>query len=154
MIDYDKCRDEWYEMKQYGPIGKFTRHLFLRILDRINFNSVVDIGCAEGAFLKDIMKHYPNIKTFGVDISKNVIAETKKEMPDAAFCVLDIQKEGLASKYDLVTAIALLEHLDNVIQALKNMHEMCEHYLLLTTLQGKKSVGHKRTYNRKNLVKI
>lgn len=71
--------------------------------------------------------------------------------------LLDIQKEALEEKFDLVILSEVLEHLEDDLQALCNIFEMTKKYLLIVTLQGKmreaeKEVGHLRNYTKDDLI--
>lgn len=157
MTDYDKGWNSWYDMKKFGPMSRFTRHLIRNVLKDIAFTTVLDVGCGEGTLIRELFLSQKNIEPAGADISNNIIEKIRKEMSSVSFSVLDIQKERLDKTFDLVTAIDILEHLENDEHALSNIHKMCKKFFLLTTLQGRmrafeKNVGHVRNYHKRDLI--
>ena len=37
--------NRWHDMKVYSPVARHTRRLIRRYLDKVDFSSVLDIGC-------------------------------------------------------------------------------------------------------------
>jgi hypothetical protein len=76
---------------------------------------------------------------------------------DIEFDSIDIEKTHLDDKFDLVFCNDALEHLDNDLEALKNIREMTHKYFICNTMQGKmykseKLVGHVRSYKKEELL--
>jgi trans-aconitate methyltransferase len=86
-----------------------------------NFNgTVLDIGCAQGTFLKHFKKTFPNSKVFGVDTSKELIAKSKKiNINDSTFFTKDFF--DISDKYNLVFASGVLGYYDNQLKAINKM---------------------------------
>lgn len=61
------------------------------ILSEFNLDKVlrdgtfVDLGCGLGDVLAEYQNKYPNLKTIGVDINKDYLAEAKKRSPKSSF---------------------------------------------------------------------
>ena len=86
------------------------RHYFLT-LDRLKFNSLLDIGCGRGEFLAQAKERFPSIeKIMGIDLSPLMVKETQKRRVDAK-CI-DICK--LNQKFKIITAIFdMVNYLDD-----------------------------------------
>jgi len=78
--------------------------------------SLLDVGCANGAFLFYAKKHL-NIKTSaGIDISEEQLKTAARAMPDVSFNVVDILKNGcmVSEKYDVVTCLGVISAFDEL----------------------------------------
>ena len=56
--------------------GTRGENIFLEIIEEFNPNSIVDIGCGYGRYLKAINKVFPNIELYGVDIAASQIKKS------------------------------------------------------------------------------
>ena len=89
------------------------------------FDSIFEIGCANGGLLADIRKEYPNAVVGGMDISRS-IQGSKDRFPDCSdkFVQGDITEEWpYADKsYDIVFSVGVLMY---IFDPLKVIREMC-----------------------------
>ncbi len=85
-------------------------HYFLT-LDRLKFNSLLDIGCGRGKFLAQAKERFPSIeRIMGIDLSPLMVKETQNRGVDAR-CI-DICK--LNQKFKIITAIFdMVNYLDD-----------------------------------------
>ena len=98
VIDYNEIwQSKWGDMQKYGPVHKHNRRLMLKILEDLEFNSLLDIGCGNGINLLSIAKSKGNLKTIcGIDISEKALIAAKVNLSQAVFYNnIDIQKEKL-----------------------------------------------------------
>lgn len=143
-------------MKRHSPISRHTRRLLLDLTMRVEWQSMIDIGCGIGCLLELLSKMKPDVHIAGVDISRKAVEIASKRLPKGSFYVLDIEKEVPPGKYDLAVCSEVLEHLDNDYIALKNIHGICS-YLAVSvpggplTQEGKR-IGHKRHYGKEALL--
>jgi len=95
--------------------------------------TALDVGCAYGyavAILKSL-----GYDAYGVDISKYSVKKAKKTLGTADFTICDVQW-GLPFKnkiFDLVTCFEVLEHLENPLQAIRNIFGACKDIMIYTT---------------------
>jgi SAM-dependent methyltransferase len=86
---------------------KFLAHLATPQLS--SGSSVLDVGCAYGAFLSYLRSLYPALSLTGMDISRDLLAKAVEVVPDASFLVGDIciPEQLPAERFDLVFMTAV-----------------------------------------------
>lgn len=155
---YDEgWRSGWDDMKIYGPTARHTRRFIFQLLSKIKFTSVLDAGCGTGILLSQIYQRYPHIQPTGSEYSPDGLGFAKKRLPKAEFQVLDLSKEKLDRKFDLITCIDVLEHIPDDRAALRNLLAMTSGYLILSVPLGPlfkaevERMGHVHGYSRQEL---
>jgi len=126
----------WDDMKIYGPTARHTRRFIFQLLTGIQFNSVLDAGCGTGILLQHILEKYPHVQLTGSEYSPNGLEFARKRLPQAEFRVLDLSKDVLDNKFDLITCIDVLEHIPDDRAALKNLLAMCGGHAILSVPLG------------------
>ena len=152
--NYNNAWESVYgDIQQYGATHKHLRRIVSNILRDINYKSFVDVGCGIGANTSLLSKDKNISRMVGIDISDKALNEARKKY-NAEFTLMDIQKDCLDEKFDLVFCSLLLEHvLDDQI-VLGHLYKMTGHYLLLATIGGNyeryrkwdEKMGHVRNY--------
>jgi len=114
-MDTGKWWDDWYHKNNIcsgnGSRGKLAKDKFLvtkYILDKYNAKSILDVGCGELYFMKDIgIDDY-----IGIDFSRLVIDEAKKVKPywSSKLEVADIFNYHPNRKFDIVLLYDILIH--------------------------------------------
>ncbi len=109
----------------YKDPKEYFKSLFRLIKDRFKSKpcSIIDIGCASGAFLYFIEKQINIVSATGIDISNDHLAMAKKTMPKFNFIndsVLNLSKIELP-KYDICTFLGTMSIFDNIEPVLKNL---------------------------------
>lgn len=143
-------------MKKYGPMSLHVRRLCMKIIKKLNFESALDAGCGEGSFLKSLKKRRPEAALSGADISREIVNSAAKTTRGVRLHAIDLATGFIEEKYDLVTAIEVIEHIGDDVQFLKNIHRMTNRYLLVCTLLGRmrdfeSGMGHLRNYSEGEL---
>ena len=85
--------------------------LVLAQLRQLSFSSVIDIGCGDGRFLREVSKAFPGKSLLGVDYSGAAIALAKALNPDLNYVCLDIANDETPGQFDVATMIEVLEHI-------------------------------------------
>lgn len=76
-------------------------------------DSVLDLGCGTGNFLKRLEKHFK--RTVGIDISENMIAIARKNCKRTDFFIKSVTDFKLNEKFDLITCnFDMINHLDTI----------------------------------------
>jgi len=102
-------------------------------LNFINFQegwTMLDIGCGGGATIKRLLKHSKNAKVYGIDISQESVAKSKKTCAD----ILDKQvfiSQGSAeilpyetNMFNLVTAVETIYFWKNIQNCFKQVYRV------------------------------
>jgi SAM-dependent methyltransferase len=75
------------------------------------FAALIDIGCGDGRFLREVAAHYPAKRLLGVDASERAVRLANALNPDLEYRALDIVKDGVPEKFDAATLIEVIEHI-------------------------------------------
>ena len=70
-------------------------------LEKIEFKTLLDVGCGSGGFLLELAEKQPHVKTLGIDLSSVMVEMTKAKNLNAQ-CIDLCKLEG---KFDVITAI-------------------------------------------------
>jgi SAM-dependent methyltransferase len=82
---------------------------YFETLAKLEFKTLLDVGCGSGGFLKELSHIYPNVQSLGIDLS-SVMVEMSKAKGLNAQCIDLCKLEG---KYDVITAIFdMMNYLD------------------------------------------
>lgn len=106
------------------------------LLNKISFKTVYEAGCGEGYISNHIKMNYAQSIIHASDISETKIKEAKTRIDNVEFSVESIY--DIASQYkdkstfDLVVACEVLEHLEKPEDALKELLEISNKYLLIS----------------------
>lgn len=145
-------------MVDYSPAPFHRRRMICDVLKKIGANSVLDVGCGNGALLSQLRKRMPLACT-GVDLSEAVLSNNRKRFPQIQFYPLDISRAALSAKFDVVICSEVLEHIVDVDSALSNLCRMCGRYLLITVPRGPvfpidKAMGHVHHFTKDSLTQL
>jgi SAM-dependent methyltransferase len=116
-------------------------------LEKISFNSLLDVGCGDGRFLREVAKRYPDATLLGGDMSERAIRLARAMNPQLHYKALDITEQPLSGRFDVATAIEVLEHIppSNVAGFLEAIATSLKDkgWLILTVPHTNKEVSNK-----------
>lgn len=99
--------------------------------------SMLDIGCAEGLFVKLFLgqiKHNDSLSAVGVDISSSYVHKAKDVEPRGYYCVADASALPFRDKsIDVCLCSEVLEHLVDAEKALAEGLRISKKYFVVTT---------------------
>jgi len=154
--------NEWSDMERYNPTARHLKLIIKEVISNYGeISSLFDAGCGSGFNLEDIKKYRPNLELSGADITESIINEANIYLSDPSIklTVLDLSKELQISpkKYDLVLCNQVLEHISNDLQAIRNLINLSNKFILITVPSGRynetsKLVGHVRHYTLSDLM--
>ena len=72
---------------------------------------MLDIGCGSGHTIEKFSSSWPETKMYGIDLSSIAIGIAQKRVPNACFSVSSLESASFREKFEVVTAIGVLEHL-------------------------------------------
>ena len=120
-----------------NPIAKWLLNGFkknlLNLIERIDFQKVIEAGCGEGEITNLLKKYKPHITIKGFDIDEEIIREAQRRFPHFPFFVASIYQIPYPDKYfDLVVACEVLEHLEEPEKAIVELSRVSNKYVLLS----------------------
>jgi len=82
-------------------------------LQKYEFTSLIDIGCGDGRFLREVASRFQVSKhnLMGVDYSRHAISLANAMNPRLAYLCQDITHEILNDHFDMATMVEVLEHI-------------------------------------------
>jgi SAM-dependent methyltransferase len=83
----------------------------------------LEIGCGTGVVLKHLSSSSA-IKLSGAEIHLAGLRHARKRLPDVEFLQLDALKMPFDSAYDAVGMFDVLEHIDEDVTAIRNVHKI------------------------------
>jgi len=139
MIDWEKVEQDKYDSKHFlvQVMNKAFLKKILSHIEKINPNSILDIGCGEGEFASQILRIYKG-EYIGTDLSSNMLKKAKKVMPVFKSNVYNL---SLQRKFDLVICLEVLEHLRKPKIALKNIKNVSDTAIISVPFQKLMSLG-------------
>jgi 2-polyprenyl-3-methyl-5-hydroxy-6-metoxy-1,4-benzoquinol methylase len=75
------------------------------------FSSLIDVGCGDGRFLRELNLAFPDKSLCGVDYSDRAIHLAKALNPGLNVHCVDITEEHQLGHFDVVTSIEVIEHI-------------------------------------------
>jgi trans-aconitate methyltransferase len=95
---------------------------------------VLDFGCGEGLFLKEIEARGVVLDDYlGIDLREDALQTARSFHPRHRFELVDLsQWDAPPGSFDLVIASQVLEHLPDPVSALKRLVDLSSERLLLT----------------------
>ncbi len=112
---------ENYEVQEHHPYFKSLLNFILKFKKK---GTLLEIGCAYGYFLKHASTCF---ETYGMDISKYAITKAKKISPNSKLktgnAEKDLEKFIGKTKFDVIIALDVLEHLKNPEKQITLFHE-------------------------------
>lgn len=80
-------------------------------LEGVRFDSLLDVGCGDGRFLREASRRFRGKRLVGVDLSARAVEYARLLNPGVEFVVGDITDGALIEeRFDVVTLIETLEH--------------------------------------------
>jgi SAM-dependent methyltransferase len=127
---------------KYGSGNPVVRRLmagFERTLDGLvtlaDPSSVLDVGCGEGVLTQRLAKRLPDRRVVGVDLDDPALrAEWEhRGAPNLTYQATAVERLPFAAgEFDLVSAIEMLEHVDDPQRALAEMARCAQRHLLVS----------------------
>lgn len=121
---YDRIWGQMSDYIRYNPGARHRRRHIFELLNRVPFNSLLDVGCGNGELLRLIDARFPGKKLAGVDLSPAVVAQNEAALPGMRFAACNIENEAIpleGGPVDVVVCSEVLEHLDHPDAALRTL---------------------------------
>jgi SAM-dependent methyltransferase len=86
---------------------------------------ILDVGCSSGFLVEDLLREIPQASIIGADYLPNVVLNAARRVRSAPFLQFDLRNCPLATGcLDGVTALNVLEHIDDDFKALHEIHRV------------------------------
>jgi len=92
----------------YRYLGRL--HVALTLLAQCPFGSLLDIGCGDGRFLREVRGRFTGKRLLGVDCSAEAVRWASALNPDVRVEQLDVLDRTLDERFDVVTLLDVVEH--------------------------------------------
>lgn len=83
----------------------------LELLARLEFGSVLEVGCGFGRVGAAILSRWPDVQYTGIDVSPDLIAGAQKRLPGVELLCHDLATFDTDRQWDLVVSVSVLGHL-------------------------------------------
>ncbi len=159
-LRYKLDEDEWR--------ARAKRGLILQLWEQFrnphyNKTKMLDFGCGTGTLQNEFAKKITSDQTFGIDTSSDAIKFTKMRGVKNAFLFNGKIIPFKDNSFDLITAIDVIEHVQDDLKAIKEIHRVLKtggigiflvpaHQNLWSTRDIR--LEHFRRYKKKQLAKI
>jgi 2-polyprenyl-3-methyl-5-hydroxy-6-metoxy-1,4-benzoquinol methylase len=120
-----------------NPISKALVLNFFKetkaILSRVEYGTILDVGCGEGHLLNYLCRTGMNKKFYAIDLDEKEIEAAKVNCPFGEFFIGSILKLPFPDDFaDLVICTEVLEHVENPEAAVNELYRVTSHYALLS----------------------
>lgn len=126
--------------REYGYGGYFYDGRWLSVAQDIARHyklaagqRVLDVGCAKGFLVKDLMAICPGLEVFGMDISEYALKNCEKEAIGRLHLGSAVSLPFPSESFDLVLSINTLHNLDknDLIRSLKEINRVSKGYAFI-----------------------
>ncbi|MEK7412354.1 MAG: class I SAM-dependent methyltransferase [Planctomycetota bacterium] len=140
--------------------NRLIKHLVHKYASRTAKTRFLDIGCGTGAVIQGIIDD-ANLEITGSEIYLKGLLYAKSKLPRVDFIQFDVTQGILPAQFDMIGAFDVIEHIENDVAAIANIHEMLsdDGYFIVTVPQYMflwskldTIVKHKRRYSKKELL--
>jgi ubiquinone/menaquinone biosynthesis C-methylase UbiE len=88
---------------------------------------VMDVGCSSGFLVEDLLREIPQASIIGADYLPNVVLSAARRVRGAPFLQFDLRNCPLPTDcLDGVTALNVLEHIDDDFKALQEIYRILQ----------------------------
>ncbi|MEK7636785.1 MAG: class I SAM-dependent methyltransferase [Patescibacteria group bacterium] len=106
---------------------------FVSLLQNLNPQSVLEVGCGEGYLLTAIALAVPSAALLGLDVNDEALRVGRRLWPSLKMEHGDIYRLPQSDRsWDVVIASEVLEHLERPSEALRELKRVAKRYLLLS----------------------
>ncbi|HBZ86341.1 MAG: hypothetical protein A2509_10595 [Candidatus Edwardsbacteria bacterium RIFOXYD12_FULL_50_11] len=133
-LKFYEALSELYRFLPEEDQGELARVAMVRYLIgwAKNIDSALDLGCGEG-YLCSLYKKWGIEFVVGADSAISRIGFGKKRFAGSNFVQSNILSNSISSKsFDIVSAVEVLEHIEDVEQCIKEMVRLSKKYVLIT----------------------
>ncbi|MBV9945693.1 MAG: class I SAM-dependent methyltransferase, partial [Myxococcales bacterium] len=122
---YDSFWEAVPDYARYNPGARHRRRLIFDLLSLGRCESLLDVGCGDGLFLRLLRRERPDIRALaGADLSPAQVERNRERLPGMDFYALDVQVGALDRAFDVVLCGEVVEHLEDQRAAFRHLAAM------------------------------
>lgn len=127
-----------FDRKEYRALidarDQTLRRIVKRLKPALGLSTAVDAGCGVGFFSQTLAEC--GLRGCGFDARSENVEEARRRFPGIPFEQADVEAREVAQlgQFDLVLCFGLLYHLENPLQAIRNLHAVTEKCLVLESM--------------------
>ena len=111
-------------------------NIILGFLKGIEPNSLLDVGSGRGVFLFPLLNEFPYLKITSIDILEHRV-KMLEYIKEGGISNIEVYNDDICSfnnneKYEVVTLLEVLEHIPNVVDAIKNAINLSSKFIVVT----------------------
>jgi SAM-dependent methyltransferase len=131
-------REVYGDLQRFGPAHFHERRLAERLLDRLDYRSVLDVGCGPGWNLARLTsgRSLEPGAVAGLDLSPIALEQARRRLPEARLWVHDIAASAPSGQWDLVHCSLVLHLIPDDVAALRHLRACTGRHLYLSTMGG------------------
>jgi len=154
---YDSAWNNWKEMIRYSPAPRIRRKRILSYLQKLNFDSLLDVGCGNGEFLIEVSRAFNGTKLTGCDLSHATVKSNRNNLPQVEFHTLDLNETALNQKFDVVVCMEVIEHCSDYQTSIQHLAAMTREHLVISVpcgplFQIDHMVGHIKHFSPEEII--
>lgn len=115
-----------YDTSKSSQFAKQCYSYVLNILNPIQFNSILDIGCGTGSLIEKLIDEKPQVRVYGLDISEEMLKVAREKLPKLKDLV-NGEAEALPYDNKLVEVVVMVNSFNyfvNPEQAIKEAYRV------------------------------
>jgi 2-polyprenyl-3-methyl-5-hydroxy-6-metoxy-1,4-benzoquinol methylase len=118
---FSQQADPWRKEKTAAYQKKSYKHL-LSLITRVPHRSILEIGCAQGDFTRELVRISSQVTA--IDVSASAIATAQKQITGVAFQTVSLEDFTADSTFDVIVCAEVLYYILNRKKALQKLHEL------------------------------
>ena len=130
----------------------FHRQWIIDELKKIEFDSLLEVGCGDGENLYWIQKAFPNVKLAGIDTDDDRMNVIRTEMPSVEVLKADVGNIPFDDKsFDIVLSDAVLMYVREINPAINEIERVAKKAIILSELNTDSNVdnmAHFKNYKK------
>ncbi|MFC1814787.1 class I SAM-dependent methyltransferase [Thermodesulfobacteriota bacterium] len=138
---YHAEMQEGFDSWQQEDMRHLSNQISLLLVNKYNFNAILDVGCGKGVFTHLIKKE--NNRVTGIDISKTALKRAQDKFSDIHFEHADITNFNSSfykCAYDLIVVKEALSYLQNWGRVLEEL-SLIGKYILISLFIPENPIG-------------
>lgn len=104
------------------PYNKKTFEDLLALIKLVPHASILEIGCAQGAFTKRLLEISDDVT--GIDVSESAINQAKQRAPKAKFEVSTLEDFNPQKQYDVIIGAEVLYYIKDRKKAIEKLQKL------------------------------